>query len=878
MVRTRATVAGRPGGPPEGRPASAAAASPSPEPLLRRLLGWLVVAWLAGLVARCVVDRMKVSELRRVFRDALGGPYDWSDAANTWLRHGRGLAVAALWCLAALGWGRPVTAWLGARRAPWPLGAGLGLLALGLATWGIGLLGLLVPAVLAGLAAPALLAIRTWRAGPRPSANADAPGMGWPSLVFAAACGGFLFIYLWPAFAPELGWDALTYHLRAPSHWLAMRRIAVLPFSLGSFYPFLAEMWFMLGQALGGDDAAKLLNFAFLPLTAFSLAGLGASLGSATAGWFAALVYVAQPPAGLLSSQCYNDLEIAFLTLLAVDAAMRPGRGWRIVSAVLCGGVMGCKYSGLLTCAVAGSIWIRQEVASGAGASVVRRVLGGIVLPTAVAGLIVAPWPLRDWFLTGNPVYPMAPRFFPGDGWNPFFTAEQAARIVPGSAAPPLLETARMILRLPYDFSVNYGAIGVLFTPLVFGLLPALVLTPGREPSTDVAVGRRRLLTAGGMGIIVLWILTRGGDPRYLIPAIALLSVPVALGAARLVEGSRLRGAVLGAVVVAALAMQAVHLAGYVSGIYVPWRVAVGAEPRRVYLCRAMLPNYESYPFAELVNARLPKSARVLLFSDIVSYYLDPLVVFDTQQVMPPIGFRLVSACREPSALRRRFRQLGLDWVIYTSRIIAFEKDCRCLKMDAAARDCYRAFWRRYAEPVLDFGSIRLFRLRGAAEAAQRRPAPFIAFPGVQDPILTVAEEARQAGRPLDAAAALRRLVREEPDLADARFKLAEVLLLAGRVAEAKREAAEAHRLGLDTGPWWVLEGGVCSSAGDHAGAYEATRKGAERWRSPRTLALLAAMSWNAGKPEEARRAIREALSLNPWDGDVRRIAEKMGR
>jgi hypothetical protein len=80
----------------------------------------------------------------------------------------------------------------------------------------------------------------------------------------------------------------------------------------------------------------------------------------------------------------------------------------------------------------------------------------------------------------------------------------------------------------------------------------------------------------------------------------------------------------------------------------------------------------------------------------------------------------------------------------------------------------------------------------------------------------------------------------------------------------------------MDTGPWWVLEGGVRSTLGDHKGAYEATLRGVELWRAPRPLALLAAMAWNAGKPEEGRRAIIEAARLNPWDPDVRRIAERM--
>jgi len=354
--------------------------------------------------------------------------------------------------------------------------------------------------------------------------------------------------------------------------------------------------------------------------------------------------------------------------------------------------------------------------------------------------------------------------------------------------------------------------------------------------------------------------------------------VPAAEGALRLSRGRPFRAALVAAAVLVALVVQAVHLTGYLSAIYVPWRVAAGAEPRRTYLCRAMLPNYETYPFAEMVNATLPRKARILMFSDIVAYYYDPLVVFDTQQVMPPIGTRLASACRNPRILRRRFRQLGIGWVLYSSRTIAFEKECRCMGISGAPRGCYRAFWRRYAEPALEYASLRLFRLRTEEEASRLPPPPFISLPGVQDVVLTVAEEARQANRPLEAAAALRKLVQAEPELADARFKLGEALLLAGRTPEARREVDEARRLGMDSGPWWILEGGIRSSVRDHAGAYEATKQGVARWRGPRSLALLAAMAWNAGRAEEARAAIAEGARINPWDPEVRRIQQQMGR
>ena len=156
---------------------------PSESPF-RRLLGWHVAAWLGWLVFRCALDQVRLNEMRRVLRDSLGGPYDWSDAASTWGGQARGLAVAAMLWVAATGWGRPGTAWLRTRRTGWTVNAGLGLVALGLATWGVGVLGLLRPGILLALAAPAIPAVHAWRAHRR-SAMRVGTTDGWPTGRFA---------------------------------------------------------------------------------------------------------------------------------------------------------------------------------------------------------------------------------------------------------------------------------------------------------------------------------------------------------------------------------------------------------------------------------------------------------------------------------------------------------------------------------------------------------------------------------------------------------------------------------------------------------------------------------------------------------------------
>jgi hypothetical protein len=338
-----------------------------------------------------------------------------------------------------------------------------------------------------------------------------------------------------------------------------------------------------------------------------------------------------------------------------------------------------------------------------------------------------------------------------------------------------------------------------------------------------------------------------------------------------LAERSRLTAVAAGVAVTVGLVIQGGSWIALVSQMYVPWRVATGLESRSTYLSRAMLPNYEYMPMAEKVNAALPKRARVLMFSDIVSYYIDRETVFDTQQVTPTIGFRMAANCLDPVVLRRRFRQLGLDYVLYSSRIGALEKGCKCLTMPTDAEKCYERFWRRYAEPMLECGSMRLMRLRTEAEAGRVRPAPFLIWPGIQDAVFITVEDARNAGDWKRAEAALKGLLRRVPDLAEARFKLAEVYLLSGRSADAIQEAEKARKLGMDSGAWWLLRGGVLKAAGDAKGAAEAVRKGTDRWPSPRAWALLASYLYSAGDLEAARRAGAEAMRLNPYDAAVMR-------
>jgi len=852
---------------------------------MANIAAWGVFGWAAVLAAVFLGKSVHLDTLAGRLSAGFGGPYDMSGFGSTWLAHFRGLVGAALVLAGALGAGLPLAAWLRIGRAGRPVFAmGLGFTAMALALAGLGFNGLLHPVLLFLLVIAAIAA--GWR-GFLPSWRGLAPVRGGGALVagLMTVSGLFILLYIGPALAPEMGWDAMTYHLRVPSHFLAARRICLVPSSLGSFYPFTAEMWFMLGQALGGDTAAKLVNFAFLPLTVLALACLGAEAGSVAGGWLAGLLFASLPAAGILSVQCYNDLEAAAFTVLAAWAVLRPTSPRVVLSGILCGVAAGCKYSGasvLLICLTVG--WL--------GNAGRRARPGPLVLAALASAAVVAAWPLRNWLTTGNPVYPLLRGLFPGGGWNPYFTADEAAKILPVAAPASVGQVLAGLVRFPLDFSWATVALSAGFGPLIFGFLPFILLrflpggrvtnpakaSPGVRGVIPGAASRADLLLAGaGLAYAAMWVVSRAGDGRYLLPLAGLLAFPAAAGV--LAAGRASRGLLPASLGLAALVAggQGLSWLGLVTGMYEPWRNALGLESHLLYLSRGLQPHYEYAPMAELINARLPRHARILMFSDILSYYIDREVVFDTQQVMPPVAMRLVRGCRSPSLLRKRFRQLGLEWVYYTPlHVIAFQRDCHCLALEPETRSCYERFWRRYGALEFEYGGLKMFRLRSEAEAARTPASIFPVLPGVLDEAQAESEEARSAGNVSRAAEVMERFVRKNPDMWEARIRLTELLLMQGKAKEAGRELAEARRLGSDSPFLWIMLASFRSLTGDRPGMLEAARNSVQRSPTPRALAMLAVGLANSGDIPGAREAIRRASLMDPFDGEIKRVSAQL--
>lgn len=824
---------------------------------MRKLLPWFVLAWASLLVGLLFGQFAAPESLISGIAGALRGPYDFTGFFGAWLGNLKAFVAAAWLWMAALGAGR-IFSLGGHGRAVFS--SALGMILIGLAAFGLGLLGMarlpVVVLLVAGFgfagAVPLGAALKKMAGVFRSERRAG---------FFLLALSPFLGAGFIAALAPEMGWDALVYHLYAPARYLAAGRIHAIPYNLTSFFPFLTEMWFMLGQAIAGDAAAKCFNFSFLPISCLALVSLGRETGRASAGWLASLIYASVPGVLILSGQSYNDLSLSFLSFLAIWAASRKSAGGTLLAGAICGGALGCKYLGawtLLACVLAWGL-------SGRGLwGRVRRPLLGC----SVALLAFSPWLLRNIFMTGGPFYPLLPALSLGSDWNPYIPAN----LVPGvlTVFPSgLLDTALRMFRMPADISVHARAIGVPLSPLLLGLLPAIFIS-GRPR------GAPGFLALGGLLSALLWTALGAREARYLVPAMLMLSFPAALAAAGLYRGPRIRSIWTACLIAAAIALQGAIWFGFVSRIYFPWRVALGLEPRDIYLSRGLLPNGQYHPLCKIIQGNLPKSARILVFADLSGHYLGRDAIFDSQRILPPFAVRLLAACRNPANTRKRLRQLGIEYVLYTPQALAMEYDCRCFRLDPQASACSARFWRRYAVLARAFGDLHLYRLRGEREAEGSSQEPWLDWPGVQEQAAVQVDAARSRRDWETAEGALENLRARAPDLAWIPLRKAELLISKRDFELAAREIKQARKLGADGSDYWLALALLRYRQSDPAGACKAALEAIERKPTGETYALYAMYCLQNGNIPNARAAIREALRLSPNHPFVRRIAGQL--
>ena len=527
---------------------------------------------------------------------------------------------------------------------------------------------------------------------------------------------------------PPTSRDALIHHLALPKIWIQHGGIVETPWADFSYYPMHIDLLYFGCLAMGSDTAAKFIHQAFglgtgLLLLLFVNRRLGRPWGAMS---FA--VFATTPVVVWLSTTAYVDLGMAFFTTASLLALLRwrehgfRRSHWLWLSALAMGCAAGSKYNALIAWMIvnllAVFLYVRHtgRQLKGLGFGLVFFVL---------AALAACPWYIRNWALTGNPVYPLFSGLFQALGDENITGAlgEQLARqkerigffqlrrIMYGES---VIETLLIPLRMFFqgqDDSYRYFQ-GVL-NPILILFVPFAFIRRSH-------LGEKAVLGVFAVVFTTAAFFTTFQQVRYLLPVLPVLAVLTVMGIAHLAEavsGLRKRGlrtvtsAVFAAVVAGLLAFNVLYLKERFDKID-PVAYLTGKETRHQYLRRQLL----HYPVFEWVNENLPPDARVYtLFLGRRGYYLDR-----TYRNDPSFGRGRLSAMVAAAADEQRFQQV-VDDLAATHLVVRLDLWNRYLQ-DNFSRDEIRRFGSRFAKsfaPVYDRGGYAVFEKRPEAQTAE---------------------------------------------------------------------------------------------------------------------------------------------------------------
>ena len=357
------------------------------------------------------------------------------------------------------------------------------------------------------------------------------------------------------ALAPEIQPDAVTYHLGLVAE--AMRDGGFS--ERVGFYEVIpqgAEMLFAFAFAFGKHSAAKLVHLGFLIASVPLMLSLGRRLGlGGGVSLCAAILYFCAPVVGISGASAYNDAMLVFFVLAATDLLL----AWKQTgdnrylwpAGIAAGFCYAVKMPGALVCVLAVLFTVS-----------VRPKWRPAAIVAAGCAAFSLPWLWHAWWLTGNPVAPLANRYFP----NPYFSALTYERLSAWWQHYEVLSPLSYVKELTISGRALQGHFG-----------PVLLLAPLGLLALRKPAGRFLWLAALALG--APWYFNVGA--RFLMPAAPFVMLALAVSLPR----------------VAWPAVLAVHaLCGLppVMKLYsdrdawslrgLPWKAALRIEPESEYL------------------------------------------------------------------------------------------------------------------------------------------------------------------------------------------------------------------------------------------------------------------------------------------------------
>ena len=314
------------------------------------------------------------------------------------------------------------------------------------------------------------------------------------------------------ALGPELGFDALWYHLTIPKLYLENHSVFYVPGGLlyYSLMPKLTEMLYLGALALNGEILVKLIHFSFGLLSSIALYKLSRSFFPLKISLIPVVVFYSNLVVGWQSTTAYVDLARTFFEIMAlwgfVNFWKKGEKKWLIESAIMLGLAISTKLLAVSSLAIFSLLiiwrfWTSQNDA--------KKMFSYLFTYLFIALLIPLPWFVFSFVNTGNPIYP-------------FFTESYTVDFDIN-----LLNPLNFIKDTWYIFTQSADPISPIYI-IFFPLIILFFFRHLRDSGQARMTGFQIVAVYSFLAVIVWYFTPRTGGGRFLLPYLPAFSIVVA--------------------------------------------------------------------------------------------------------------------------------------------------------------------------------------------------------------------------------------------------------------------------------------------------------------------------------------------------------------
>ncbi len=465
------------------------------------------------------------------------------------------------------------------------------------------------------------------------------------TLVFLIAAGIM-------ALAPPVDVDALSYHLALPETYAAARGFIPQPSIVYSRFPLGGEMMFLYPLAVGSPIGAALVNWTVGVFLVMSVAVVGNRLsgGSCKLGNTAALLLASTPLFVWEMRSSYVDLAMGLYLFMSFSVLIQSRDEVGFAGVAMAGACAGFAVATKLTagpCAV-----ILMFFAGMAYRGRLATRLAAVLIFSVFCILPVAPWLIRTYCETGNPVFPFAYGLFGGIDWNPALNKEFFNWHFGYGAGRGLRELMELPYNLTFRAGGNFGWPDVrrdrelgyvffFFLPLLF--LPGRVLRERKVVATYVALA------------LAAWFFSTQ-QLRFLL---VLLPEACVLYAAGMVLLSKRNKMVSVAVTTCFALMLAVNLFSQAGHIKAAMKALSGGDQAKEDYISGHVASYNAYKALDRLSRAGGGGAGLLL--DTSSFYSETRVVWLNPMQQGVFNYEKIGG---PEELMGELRKHDVRWLL----------------------------------------------------------------------------------------------------------------------------------------------------------------------------------------------------------------------